>query len=70
VSLTFGPSSQRRKPRNDVQFAAAVAYYYRFEAPPADRKEAIDKEDLQEAARKAGRERFANREQPCSTLTL
>jgi len=54
-----------KKPRNDVQFAAAVAYYYRFEAPPADRKEAIDKEDLQEAARKAGRERFAN---PRTTL--
>jgi hypothetical protein len=54
-----------KKPRNDVQFAAAVAYYYRFEAPPADRKEAIDKEDLQQAARKAGRERFTN---PRTTL--
>jgi hypothetical protein len=54
-----------KKPRNDVQFAAAVAYYYRFEAPLADRKEAIDKEDLQQAARKAGRERFTN---PRTTL--
>lgn len=54
-----------KKPRNDVQFAAAVAYYYRFEAQPADRKDAIDKEDLQEAARKAGRERFAS---PIATL--
>ncbi len=49
-----------KKPRNDIQFAAAVAYYYRFEAPPAERKEAINKEDLQEATRKAGRDRFAN----------
>ncbi len=49
-----------KKPRSDIQFAAVVAYYYRFEAPPAERKEAINKEDLQEATRKAGRERFAN----------
>jgi hypothetical protein len=54
-----------KKPRRDVQFAAAVAYYYRFEAPPAERKEAINKDDLQEATRKAGRERFGN---PLQTL--
>jgi hypothetical protein len=48
-----------------VQFAAAVAYFYRFEAPPAERKDVINKEDLQEATRKAGRERFAN---PLKTL--
>lgn len=48
-----------KRPRNDIQFAAAVAYYYRFEAQPSERKEIIDKDDLQEAARKAGRERFA-----------
>ena len=54
-----------KKPRNDVQFAASVAYYYRFEAPQSERKETINKEDLQEAARKAGRERFAN---PLQTL--
>ena len=54
-----------KKPRNDVQFAAAVAYFYRFEAPPAERKEAINKEDLQEATRKAGRDRFGN---PLTTL--
>jgi hypothetical protein len=55
-----------KKPRNDVQFAAAVAYYYRFEAPQAERKEVINKEDLQEATRKAGRDRFTN---PFTTLS-
>jgi hypothetical protein len=54
-----------KKPRSDVQFAAAVAYYYRFEAPQAERKDAINKDDLQEAARKANRDRFAN---PLKTL--
>ncbi|MGH9720721.1 MAG: hypothetical protein ACRD8O_10955 [Bryobacteraceae bacterium] len=47
-----------KNPRSDVQFAATVAYYYRFEAPQAERKDAINKDDLQEAARKAGRDRF------------
>jgi hypothetical protein len=55
----------QKKPRNDVQFAAAAAYFYRFEAPPAERKEAITKDDLQEAARRANHERFTN---PVNTL--
>jgi hypothetical protein len=55
-----------KKPRNDVQYAAAVAYFYRFEAPEAEKKDAINKDDLQESTRKAGRERFAN---PLQTLT-
>jgi hypothetical protein len=54
-----------KKPRNDVQYAAAVAYYYRFEAPPSERKEAVSKDDLQEATRKSGRDRFGN---PLQTL--
>ena len=54
-----------KSPRSDVQFAATVAYYYRFEAPQAERKDAINKDDLQEAARKAGRERFKD---PLQTL--
>jgi hypothetical protein len=54
-----------KKPNKDIQFAAAVAYYYRFEAAPAERKDAIDKDDLQEATRRAGRERFGN---PSATL--
>jgi hypothetical protein len=71
TAVTAGASTDiksfmsQKKPRNDVQFAAAAAYYYRFEAPPAERKEAINKEDLQEAARKANHERFSN---PSQTL--
>jgi hypothetical protein len=55
-----------KKPRNDVQFAAAVAYYHQFEASPAEKKDAINKDDLQEAARKASRERFSK---PIVTLS-
>jgi hypothetical protein len=47
-----------KKPKNDVQFAATVAYYYRFVAPPDQRKEAITSNDLQEGCRLVGRERF------------
>jgi hypothetical protein len=54
-----------KDPKKDVQVAAVVAYYYRFEAPPAERKDAINKEDLQEAMRLAGRARFNN---PLQTL--
>ena len=45
--------------------AAVVAYYHRFEAPPAERKDAINKDDLQEAMRLAGRPRFKD---PAKTL--
>lgn len=31
-----------KKPKSDVQFAAVVPYYHRFEAPARSRKEAID----------------------------
>jgi hypothetical protein len=58
-----------KKPRNDVQYAAAVAYYYRFEAPPAERKEAIKKEDLQEATRKSGRRTFGSCLRVCRPIT-
>ena len=47
-----------KRPRSDVQFAAAVAYYYEFMAPQAERRTAISPDDLQNAARLAGRERF------------
>jgi hypothetical protein len=52
-------------PSSDNQFAAAVAYYYRFEAPEAARKETITSDDLQEACRLAGRSRI---EKPAQTL--
>lgn len=46
-----------KQPKSDVQFAAVVAYYYRFEAPAESRKDAIDAQTLQEGARLAGRRR-------------
>ncbi len=49
-----------KNPRSDVQFAATVAYYYQFAAPQAERKAAINGEDLQDATRKVGRDRFKN----------
>lgn len=52
-------------PSSDTQFAAAVAYYYRFEAPEAARKETITADDLQEACRLAGRSRI---QKPAQTL--
>ena len=49
-----------KNPVRDVQFAATVAYFYRFEAPVSNRKEAIAAEDLQEACRMIGRKRLTN----------
>lgn len=54
-----------KDPKKDVQVAAVVAYYHRFEAPLSDRKDAINKDDLQEAMRLASRPRFKN---PLQTL--
>ena len=54
-----------KAPKSDVQFAATVAYFYRFEAPSDNRSETIDGDSLQEAARLAGRSRLGN---PRSTL--
>lgn len=42
-----------KKPNSDVQFATAVAYYYRFEAPQSQRKESIGASVLLDAARLA-----------------
>lgn len=49
-----------KAPKSDNQFAAAVAYFYRFEAPPVQRRDSINGDALQEAARLAGRKRLAN----------
>ncbi len=54
-----------KNPRSDNQFAATVAYYYRFESPDSERKETITADDLQEACRRSGRSRL-NR--PSQTL--
>ena len=47
-----------KNPKSDIQFAATVAYFYRFEAPPEQRKKEIDATILQDACRLAGRQRF------------
>jgi hypothetical protein len=49
---------ERKKPTSDTQFAATIAYYYRFEAPPELRKDSISASDLQEACRQVGRSRI------------
>ena len=47
-----------KDPKNDKQLAAAIAYYYAFEAPEAQRKNSINSKDLRDACR------LANRHQP------
>ncbi|WP_243336980.1 hypothetical protein [Anaeromyxobacter soli] len=47
-----------KQPKSDVQFAATVAYFHRFEATEDARKEEITADDLQDGARLAGRSRF------------
>src|SRR5437764_6325104 len=61
VQLTPSATSARRRdiksfvaakaPKNDVQFAAVAAYFYRFEASEAERKDVIVAQDLQTAGR-------------------
>lgn len=48
---------EEKNPTSANQLVAAVAYYHKFEAPPAERKDAITTDDLMEACRKANRER-------------
>lgn len=55
---------QAKKPKTDVQFSAAVAYYFRFEAAPESRKEFITANDLQSATRLAEWRRFQNPKVP------
>ncbi len=47
-----------KQPKSDMQFAATIAYYHRFIAPDAERKETITSDDLQTGARLANRKRF------------
>jgi hypothetical protein len=44
-----------KAPKSDQQFAAVVAYFFQFEAPPGDRKNSIDAATMKEAARQVGR---------------
>ncbi len=56
---------ESKSPKNDVQYAAVVAYYYRFEAPIGERSETITTDMLQNSTRLAGRARLKN---PGTTL--
>lgn len=47
-----------KTPKSDMHFAAVVAYYYRFNAPSGERKSTVTAEDLQDACRKADRDRL------------
>lgn len=50
----------QKSPKSDQQFAAVVAYFYQFRAPPSQRKDAIDAETMKHAARLAGRRQVPN----------
>ena len=54
-----------KNPKSDNQFAAVVAYYYAFEAPPDERRETITADLLRDAARLAQRKRLGT---PSMTL--
>jgi hypothetical protein len=47
-----------KSPKSDVQFAATVAYFYRFESPLEQRRNEIDADSLLDACRLAGRKRL------------
>lgn len=49
-----------KSPKSDQQFATTVAYFYQFEAPPAQKRDSVTGEILQEAARLAGHKRLTN----------
>jgi len=44
-----------KNPQTDIQLATTIAYFYRFEAPEAERKDEIDAPFLRDACRLAGR---------------
>ena len=48
---------EAKNPKSDNQFAAAVAYFYRFEASDAEKKDTITKDDLLTACRLVNRKR-------------
>lgn len=54
-----------KQPKSDVQFAAVVAFFHRFEALSDQRKENVNKDDLKEACRLVNRERLKS---PLQTL--
>lgn len=56
---------EQKKPKNKIQTVAVVAYYYRFEAKPDERKEFIGPRDVTNALRLANWHRDTN---PLMTL--
>ncbi|MCP3389981.1 hypothetical protein NLM27_14475 [Bradyrhizobium sp. CCGB12] len=54
-----------KNPKSDSQFAATVAFFYKFEAAEGERRPSISSTDLQDACRKVGRERLTT---PSKTL--
>lgn len=59
-SIDIRQFTESKAPKTDQQFAAVVAYYYRFEAPQNEQKEAIGVKDLQNAVRLVERKRPGN----------
>lgn len=49
---------EQKAPKSDMHFATVVAYYHRFNAPAGERRNTVTAEDLQDACRKADRERL------------
>jgi len=49
-----------KEPKSDNQFAATVAYFYRFVAPQHERRESITADILQEATRLGARARLGD----------
>jgi hypothetical protein len=45
---------QAKQPKSDTQFAAVTAFFYRFLAPPDEKREEIGADELLDACRKAG----------------
>jgi hypothetical protein len=56
---------EEKQPKSDIQFAATVAFYHRFEAPLEQRKDNINPDDLKNACRLVNRERL---KKPLQTL--
>ena len=59
-SMDIKQFTAAKAPKSDQQFAAVVAYFYRFEAPESQRRDSLDADSLLEAARLAGRKRPGN----------
>jgi hypothetical protein len=56
---------QTKDPQSDVQFVTAVAFYYRFVAPEAERRDSVNAEFVQNATRTGRWDRLKN---PLTTL--